>query len=112
MAQIIKIKRSGTVSKRITASALEEGELFLNYNTNEPGLFFADNASPNKRLRKVGAAHVGANPPNSNPPDGFTTSVSEGELWYVTDPENPNYENLVIYVGGEWKPVVSFVDQI
>jgi hypothetical protein len=112
MAQVIKLKRSGTISKRILPSGLEEGELFLNYNSAEPGLFFRDNSSPQPRLRKVGSAHVGANAPNSAPPEGFTTTVSEGELWYVTNPDDPNYQNLVIYVGGEWKPAVSFVEQI
>lgn len=109
MSQIIKLKRSGTVSKRAVAANLQDGEMFLNYNSTDPGLFFSDNGN---NLRKVGSAHVGINPPNSNPPQGSTVGVSEGELWYVTDPANPNFGNLVIYVGGEWKPVVSFVEQI
>jgi hypothetical protein len=112
MDRIIRVRRSGTVSKRITPSQLEQGELFLNYNTNDPGLFFKDNNSPTPKLRKVGAAHVGALPPNSNPPEGFVSTVGEGEFWFDTNPSSPTFRNLLIYVGGEWLSSVSFVEQI
>lgn len=112
MARKIRIKRSGTVSKRILPSQLDTGELFLNFNTNDPGLFFKDTNSPTPTLRKVGAAHVGTLPPNSNPPEGFVATVSEGEFWYDTNPASPTYLNLLIYVGGVWRSAVSFVEQI
>lgn len=111
MSQTIKLKRSQTLGKRVSASELSEGELFVNYHQDEPGVFFKDNGSPSL-LRKVGSAHVGNNPPNNNPLSGNEVGVSEGELWYCTDSSDPNYENLLIYVGGQWKPVLSFVDQI
>lgn len=110
--RLIKMKRSSVVSKRILPSELSDGELFVNNNSVEPGLFFKDNANPTPKLRKVGSAHVGTLPPNNNPPAGFTTEVSEGELWYVTEPTDPNYQNLLIYVAGSWEPVVSFVEQL
>lgn len=111
MANIIKLKRTQTLGKRLLASTLGAGELFLNYHRDEPGLYFKDNDSTPK-LRKVGAAHVGANPPNNNPVGGAEQSVAIGELWYVTDPGNPNHENLLIWTGSEWKAVISSISQI
>lgn len=111
MSQVIKLKRSKTRGKRILPSSLQDGELFVNYHSDTPGVYLKDNA-PVPGLRKVGSAHVGAEPPNSNPVSGNEFSHSEGELWYVTDPSNVNHANLLIYVGGEWKPVLSFVSQI
>ena len=110
--RLIKMKRSVAVSKRILPQNLEPGELFVNYNASDPGLFFKDNASPTPSLRKVGAAHVGETAPNSSPPGGFDANISEGELWFNTDPNDPNFENLLIYVGGEWKAVISNISQV
>ena len=111
MSQIIKLKRSQTLGKRILAADLSEGELFVNYHQDEPGVFVKDNGSPSQ-LRKVGSAHVGVNPPNNNPLSGTEQGVSEGELWFCTDPTDPNFENLLIYVGGEWKAAISSIAQI
>ncbi len=102
MSQLIRLKRSQTLGKRLLANSLSSGELFLNYNEVDPGVFFRDNSL---KLRKVGAAHVGINPPNSDPLPGSESGVSEGELWYCTNPSNPNFETLLIYVGGAWKTI-------
>jgi hypothetical protein len=111
MSQVIRIKRSKTRGKRVLPSSLQEGELFLNLHSDTPGVFFKDNA-PVPGLRKVGSAHVGAEPPNSNPVSDNEFGHSQGELWYVENPNDVNHGNLLIFVGNEWKPVVSFVSQI
>lgn len=108
----ILIRRTDIPGKRLITAALQWGEMFLNYSDSDPGLYYKLNSSPSPRLYKVGNAHVGVNPPNFNPQEGSVVGPTQGEFWYCTDPESPFFENLLIYVNGEWKVSVSFVEQI
>ena len=75
--QILSL-RSSLLYDRVFPSRLGVGEIALNLNPTEPGLYFADSqASP--ALIKVGPIHVGSTGPN-NAPTGYT-SFSVGESW-------------------------------
>ena len=66
-------KRSSIPGKRPTSSNLEVGEIGLNTNSNDPGLFFEVN---DDSVVKVG--------PTSVLPEAPTNSPSKGELWLNT----------------------------
>jgi len=84
-------KRSSVPGKRPTSSNLEVGEIGLNTNSNDPGLFFEINDST---VVKVGPTSVGPQAPISEP--------SKGESWYNTADGtlNVGYEN-------EWKSIAA-----
>lgn len=69
----IIFKRSSIPGKRPTSSNLEVGEIGLNTNSNDPGLFFEVN---NDTIVKVGPTSVLPGPPTDTP--------SKGELWLNT----------------------------
>jgi hypothetical protein len=69
----IIFKRSSIPGKRPTSSNLEAGEIGLNTNSNDPGLFFEVN---NDSVIKVGPTAVLPEPPTNTP--------SKGELWLNT----------------------------
>lgn len=69
----IIFKRSSIPGKRPTSSNLEVGEVGLNTNSNDPGLFFQVN---NDTVVKVGPTSVLPGPPTNTP--------SKGELWLNT----------------------------
>ncbi len=75
MAQRIQLKRSSIPGKRPDASYLEAGELALNTNAADPGLFFEVNTGD---IAKVGPTAVSLNAP--------TTEVGwgQGESWLDT----------------------------
>ena len=83
MAVQILSRRSNVLSDRPFPTRLGVGELALNYNAGEPGLFFVDNtASPSTKLIKIGPIAIGATAPN-NSASGFS-SLSKGESWLDT----------------------------
>jgi hypothetical protein len=65
---------------------LEDGELAVNFNTNEPGLFIRDlDDQGNRRIRKIGPIHFGSAAPNSTASNyGFPVALSNGEAWVDT----------------------------
>jgi len=69
----IIFKRSSIPGKRPTSSNLEVGEIGLNTNSNDPGLFFEVN---NDTIVKVGPTSVLPGPPTNTP--------AKGELWLNT----------------------------
>jgi len=76
-------RRSSLLYDRPFPIRLGVGELALNNNSGDPGLYFADDtASPSTRLIKVGPTFIGAIPPNS-PAVGYTV-FSKGESWLDT----------------------------
>jgi hypothetical protein len=79
MAVTIISKNSTVASKRPTAANLTAGELGLNLEASDPGLYFEDSAG---NIRKIGGAHYGATAPNATP--AGQTGNSVGELWYDT----------------------------
>jgi hypothetical protein len=66
-------KRSSIPGKRPTSSNLEVGEIGLNTNSNDPGLFFEVN---DDSVVKIGPTSIGADAPTDTP--------SKGELWLNT----------------------------
>ena len=78
MAVQILSRRSSTLRDRPFPIRLGSGELAINNNSGDPGLYFADNtASPSTKLIKVGPTHVANTAPNTSAA-GFT-SLSKGE---------------------------------
>ena len=76
-------RRSSLLNDRPTPIRIGDGELCLNLNPADPGLYFADNIpAPSTGLIKVGPVHVDSTPPNAAP-TGFT-SLSKGEQWLNT----------------------------
>ena len=75
MAQRIQNKRSSLEGKRPDGSYLEPGEIALNTNSSDPGLFFETNDGA---IAKVGPTHVGLKAP------GTEVGFGPGEAWYDT----------------------------
>lgn len=83
MAVQILSRRSSVLYDRPFPVRIGNGELALNNNPGDPGLYFADNvASPSTGLIKVGPTFIGATPPNT-PAAGYLT-FSKGESWLDT----------------------------
>jgi hypothetical protein len=98
MAVQILSRRSSTLYDRPFPIRLGSGELAVNNNSGEPGLYFADSiASPSTGLIKVGPIHIGTTAPNVAPV-GYTT-LSKGESWLDTASTNI----LKFYDGTAWK---------
>ena len=91
-------RRSSLLNDRPVPTRIGAGELCVNTNAGDPGLYFADaTAAPSTGLIKVGPTHVGTTQPN-NAPAGFT-SFSKGESWLDT----ASTHILKIHDGTDWK---------
>jgi hypothetical protein len=88
-------RRSTLLYDRPLPSRLGVGELALNANAGDPGLFFAD--STNTALLKIGPTFIGTTAPNLTP-TGYT-SLSKGESWLDT----ASTQILKIYDGSTWQ---------
>lgn len=79
-------RRSPIVSKRPQLFDIDDGELAINYNANEPGLYFKDLADDGtRRIRKIGPIHFGPTPPNYYAASqGYPIELSNGECWIDT----------------------------
>ncbi len=98
MAVQILSRRSSTLRDRPFPVRLGAGELALNNNIGDPGLYFADStASPSTKLIKVGPTHIGTTAPNTSAV-GFT-SLSLGESWLDT----ASTHVLKFYDGTSWQ---------
>ena len=76
-------RRSSVLHDRPNPLRIGAGELCVNTNPNDPGLYFVDStASPSTGLIKAGPTFVGSTAPNT-PAAGFATS-SKGESWLDT----------------------------
>lgn len=93
MATRIQNKRSSILGKRPADQYLEPGELALNTNTADPGLFFETNTG---EVAKVGPTFIGPNPPLTQ------IGYGPGESWYDTG--NGTY-NVYIPAAKKWVPV-------
>ena len=82
----VRLRRSPVFTKRPQVFDIEDGELALNFNTNELGLFVRDlDDGGNRRIRKIGPIHFGAAAPNSTEASyGFPVELSNGEAWVDT----------------------------
>ncbi len=74
-------RRSNTANKRPTASGMVDGQVAINTNATNPGLFFKDAGDG---IRKVGPVFIGSSAPNSSPAAGGSTGHSIGEQWLDT----------------------------
>lgn len=79
----VRLRRSPVFTKRPQIVDIEDGELAINFNSAEPGLFIRDlDDQGNRRIRKIGPVHFGNNAPNSDAGlYGFNESLSDGEMW-------------------------------
>jgi hypothetical protein len=76
-------RRSSILFDRPFPIRLGSGELTVNINAGDPGLYFADDvASPSTGLIKVGPTFIGSTAPNT-PAVGYV-SFSKGESWLDT----------------------------
>lgn len=83
MSVQILSRRSSVLFDRPFPTRLGTGELSLNNNPGDPGLYFADNtASPSTGLIKVGPTFIGSTAPNT-PASGYSL-LSKGESWLDT----------------------------
>lgn len=82
----VRLRRSPVFTKRPQVYDIEDGELAVNFNTNELGLFVRDlNDAGERRIRKIGPIHFGATSPNSTAASyGFPVEMSNGETWVDT----------------------------
>lgn len=87
--------RSATASKRPDPTALQVGQLSINYNTGSPGVFFKDSTGA---LIKAGPVHVGTTAPNATPAGYAGNTV--GEVWL--DTTGANY-TIKIWDGSAWR---------
>lgn len=79
-------RRSPLLSKRPEIYDIDDGELALNYNSDEPGLYFKDIAPDGtRRIRKIGPIHYGSVAPNHYAAqNGYYLELSDGECWIDT----------------------------
>ena len=76
-------RRSKVLHDRPTPARIGEAELCINFNADDPGLYFKDDtASPSTGLIKAGPTFVGSSQPNT-PSAGFG-SFCKGENWLDT----------------------------
>ena len=105
MAVQILSRRSTVLNDRPFPVRLGVGEIAININSSDPGLYFADDiASPSTGLIKIGPTFIGSTQPNT-PATGFT-SFSKGESWLDTS----STQIFKLYDGTSWqtpKAVVS-----
>ena len=97
MAVQILSRRSSILYDRPNPIRLGAAELAVNNNAGEPGLFFADNASPTAGLIKVGPITIASSPPNTSAV-GYTP-LSKGESWLDTT----STHILKFYDGSAWQ---------
>lgn len=95
MAQRFQFKRSSIQGKRPAPEYLEAGEIALNTNAADPGLYFEANDGS---IVKSGPTYIGLNPPSTQ------VGYGHGETWYDT-----GTGNLRTYDGtkDEWLKAVS-----
>lgn len=93
--QILRL-RSSLLYDRVFPSRLGDGELALNSNATEPGLYFRD-SSGSPALIKVGPIHVASTAPNAVP-TGYTL-LAKGESWL----DGSSTRIFKIYDGSTWQ---------
>jgi hypothetical protein len=106
----IYLRRSQELSKRPELLDIDNGELALNYNAGDPGLYFKDISSDGtRRIRKIGPIHYGPLPPNNDASEsGYYSVLSDGECWIDTSLGESNY-SFKVWDGdsSEWLEISS-----
>jgi hypothetical protein len=79
----ILLRRSSVLSKRPELYDIDNGELALNYNSEDPGLYFkALEPDGTRKIRKIGPIHFGPTAPNADAEqNGYYLELSNGECW-------------------------------
>lgn len=97
----VQLLRSEVYNKRPTPEALLPGQAAVNINSQQPGLFFADDTGTS--LFKVGPVAIGDLPPNSGASTPGALGNSVGELWLDTNntPQLPG-PCLRVWDGTAW----------
>ena len=86
----IYLKRTQTLNNTPGAGDIEHGELWMNYHSSSPRLYFKDNANEIVEIKPGAAAGEGVTPPSS----GNET----GDLWF-------DGTNLLVWNGSSWQVV-------
>lgn len=94
MTFTVQHKRSSTANRRPDPTALEDGQVAINTNNTQPGLFFKTSTGA---LSKVGPPILSAAAPTT--PTNYT-SFSRGELWVNTTSNSVSY-----YTGSAWQAI-------
>ena len=94
---IFQLLRSVVLNKRPDPNQLLPGQPAVNTNSQQPGLFFADDTGAD--LFKVGPCHVGPTAPNAGA-TGAGAGNCKGELWL--DNSNPASLELKVWTGTGW----------
>lgn len=93
-AQVLS-RRSVLLYDRAFPNQIGVGEITLNANASDPGLYFAD--STQATLIKIGPISIGSTAPNASPV-GYT-SLCKGESWLDTS----STQIFKIYDGTTWQ---------
>lgn len=91
--------RSGTANKRPQASSLSDGQIAINYNEGDPGLYIKGHSGG---LIKVSPTNVGTTAPNTSPATGGASGRSKGETWLDTTYTPACYK---VWDGSAWAEV-------
>jgi hypothetical protein len=89
----VRLRRSPVFTKRPTVFDIDNGELAVNYNAYEPGMFVRvlDDAGEYE-IRKIGPVHLGSVPPNSTAGDyDFPEGYAHAEMWVDTTDGEDEY---------------------
>ena len=87
--------RSTTPNKRPSTNTLLDGQLAVNFNADQPGLFFKNDVGG---LVKVGPCAVSTSAPN---PTGGNVQLAKGEMWV-----DPTSRRLYVYDGTIFQQVL------
>lgn len=96
--------RSGTANKRPDPSTLVNGQIAINYNDDDPGIFFKDDQGA---LIKISPTFVGSTAPNVSPATGGHAGNSKGETWLDT---STTPASLKIFDGSSFVDSFAFAD--
>jgi hypothetical protein len=96
--------RSGTANKRPQASSLSDGQIAINYNEGDPGIYIKGNSGA---LIKVSPTYVGTTAPNASPASGGTAGNAKGETWLDT---STTPASLKIFDGSNFVSSYAFSD--
>lgn len=96
--------RSGTANKRPQPSSLSDGQIAINYNETDPGIYIKGNSGA---LIKVSPTYVGTSAPNGSPATGGNAGNAKGETWFDTSTTPPS---LKIFDGSNFISSYALTD--
>ena len=96
--------RSGTANKRPQPSSLSDGQIAINYNETDPGIYIKGNSGA---LIKVSPTYVGTSAPNGSPATGGNAGNAKGETWLDTSTTPPS---LKIFDGSSFVASYALTD--